>query len=239
MHLSKVRGRGVAICDKVPEDVQEAAFQAVHGGNKRHKGIASSSNFNDNAISTTPQEQNNEVDNLAGDGGTTQAADRMGHPLGRSVEEFSRWLMEDDIENGTGGVVQPGAGASSSGGLTSNTNETPGDPLPTSSTKLVGRAFEHNTNLIWSWLMDDEVSIIGIYGMGGVGKTTMMKHIYNKLLERLGISHCVCWVTVTRDFSIERLQNLIARCLGMDLSSEDDDLCRAVKLSKELRRKQK
>ena len=28
--------------------------------------------------------------------------------------------------------LQPGAGASSSGGLTCNTNETPGDPLPTS-----------------------------------------------------------------------------------------------------------
>uniref|UniRef100_A0A2K1RA02 BED-type domain-containing protein n=1 Tax=Populus trichocarpa TaxID=3694 RepID=A0A2K1RA02_POPTR len=63
-HLSGVQGRGVAICRQVPEDVQEAAFQAVHGGNKRRKGIASSSNFNDNAISTTPQEQNNEVDNF-------------------------------------------------------------------------------------------------------------------------------------------------------------------------------
>nr|TKS17243.1 putative LRR receptor-like serine/threonine-protein kinase [Populus alba] len=42
------------------------------------------------------------------------------------------WLMEDAIENGTGGLVQPGAGASSSGGLTGNTNETPGDTLPAS-----------------------------------------------------------------------------------------------------------
>jgi disease resistance protein RPS2 len=75
--------------------------------------------------------------------------------------------------------------------------------------------------------------------MGGVGKTTMMKHIHNKLLERRGISHCVYWVTVSRDFSIKRLQNLIAKCLGLDLSSEDDDLRRAVKLSKELRKKQK
>ncbi|XP_052304842.1 probable disease resistance protein At4g27220 [Populus trichocarpa] len=238
-HLSGEEGHGVAVCGQVPQQVQEAAFLDMRHCNKRHKGIASSSNFNDNAISTTPQEQNNEVDNVAGDAGTTQEADRMGHPLGRSVEEFSRWLMEDDTENGTGGVVQPGAGASSSGGLTSNTNETPGDPLPTSSTKLVGKAFEQNTNLIWSWLMDDEVSTIGIYGMGGVGKTTMMKHIHNKLLERLGISYCVYWVTVSRDFSIERLQNLIAKCLGFDLSSEDDDLRRAVKLSKELRKKQK
>ncbi|KAJ6857933.1 disease resistance protein [Populus alba x Populus x berolinensis] len=238
-HLSGEEGHGVAVCGQVPQQVQEAAFLDMRHCNKRHKGIASSSTFNDNAISTTPQEQNNEVVNVAGDAGMTQAADRMGHPLGRSVEEFSRWLMEDDTENGTGGVAQPGAGASSSGGLTCNTNETTGDPLPTSSTKLVGRAFEQNTNLTWSWLMNDEVSTIGIYGMGGVGKTTMMKHIYNKLLERRGISRCVYWVTVSQDFSIERLQNLIAKCLGLDLSSEDDDLRRAVKLSKNLRKKQK
>jgi disease resistance protein RPS2 len=56
--------------------------------------------------------------------------------------EINEMLMEDDIENGTGGVVQPGGGANSSRGLTGNTNETPGDPLPTSSKKLVGRAFE-------------------------------------------------------------------------------------------------
>jgi len=28
-HLSQVRGRGVAICSKVPEDVQEAALQVL------------------------------------------------------------------------------------------------------------------------------------------------------------------------------------------------------------------
>ena len=63
-HLSGEKGRGVAICERVPKQVQEAAFLAMHGANKRHKSIASSSNVNDNAISTTPQEQNNEVDNF-------------------------------------------------------------------------------------------------------------------------------------------------------------------------------
>jgi DNA replication protein DnaC len=37
--------------------------------------------------------------------------------------------------------------------------------------------------------MDDEVSTIGIYGKGGVGKTTMLQHIRNELLERRDISH--------------------------------------------------
>ncbi|KAJ6857921.1 hypothetical protein NC652_040444 [Populus alba x Populus x berolinensis] len=43
-HLSGEKGRGVAICERVPKQVQEAAFLAMHGANKRHKSIASSSN---------------------------------------------------------------------------------------------------------------------------------------------------------------------------------------------------
>uniref|UniRef100_A0A6N2KAR3 NB-ARC domain-containing protein n=1 Tax=Salix viminalis TaxID=40686 RepID=A0A6N2KAR3_SALVM len=75
--------------------------------------------------------------------------------------------------------------------------------------------------------------------MGGVGKTTMLKHIHKKLLQRRDICHFVYWVTVSQDFSIERLQNLIAKCIDLDLSSEDDVLRRAAKLSNELRTKQK
>jgi disease resistance protein RPS2 len=234
-HLSGVRGHGVAICDKVTEDVQEAAFQATHGGNKRHKSIASSSNVNDNVISTTRQEQkNNEADNLAGDAGRIQAPVTMVQAIGTFLEEITN-VMEDDIENGTGGVVHPGAGASSSGGLTGNTNETPGDAVPT--TKLVGQAFKDHKKTIWSWLMHDEVSTIGIYGMGGVGKTTLVTHIYNQLLARPE-TH-VYWITVSQDTNINKLQNSIANRIGLDLSNEDEELYRASKLSKELTKKQK
>uniref|UniRef100_A0A6N2KTH2 NB-ARC domain-containing protein n=1 Tax=Salix viminalis TaxID=40686 RepID=A0A6N2KTH2_SALVM len=65
--------------------------------------------------------------------------------------------------------------------------------------------------------------------MGGVGKTTILQHIHNELLERPDICDHVWWVTVSQDFSINRLQNLIAKRLYLDLSSEDDDLCRAAK----------
>ncbi|KAL9344248.1 hypothetical protein Peur_061923 [Populus x canadensis] len=322
-HLSGEKGRGVAICERVPKQVQEAAFLAMHGANKRHKSIASSSNVNDNAISTTPQEQNNnEVDNLAGDAGRTQAADTMGQALERRMEELSKLLMEDDIENGTGGVVQPGAGASSSGGLAGNTDETPGDPLPTSlhvefdnvapqgqhlervtgqpvvrgssherplvnhdepqedqlcpplvnmvgdpgqpvvrdssrevlqrngdesgqdvflTEELTGGEFENNKNAIWSWVMNDieASSSIGIYGMGGVGKTTLLTHIYNQLLQEPGTFPHVHWITVSQDFSVSKLQNLIAEDIHLDLSNEDNERKRAAKLSKALIEKQR
>ncbi|KAG5223810.1 disease resistance protein [Salix suchowensis] len=192
-------------------------------------GVAASSFVvygNHNAISTTPQEQNNEVDNVMGDAGKTPVAETMGHAPGRSVEEYMRslkaCLLEDGIDNGTGGVVQPGAGASSFGGLVGNINEIKGDALPTR--KLVGQAFEDNKKFIWSLLMGDEVSSIGIYGMGGVEKTALVAHLYNQLLERPETP--VYWITASQDTTINRLQTSLARRIGLDLSNEDDELHR-------------
>nr|XP_034925323.1 probable disease resistance protein At4g27220 [Populus alba] len=167
-------------------------------------------------------------------GEATQGIDVVNQSAGFSMEE-----EEEDVEDNRGRLVQTVAGASSSRGLKYNTSGSRGDPIPLSSTKLVGRAFEENKNVIWSLLMDDKFSTIAIYGMGGVGKTTMLQHIHNELLERRDISCRVYWVTVSRDCSINRLQNLVATCLGLNLSGEDDNLRRAVKLSKELVKKQK
>jgi len=80
------------------------------------------------------------------------------------------------MENSSRRLVQPGISAGS--------------------TKLVGQAFEQNMTVIWSWLIKDEVSIIGIYGMAGVGKTTMLRCIHYELLQRPEISQHVCWVTM-------------------------------------------
>jgi disease resistance protein RPS2 len=144
--------------------------------------------------------------------------------------------VEEDVENSQRSV-QVGAGARSSESL--KYNKTRGVPLPTSSTKPVGQAFKENTKVIWSLLMDGDVSIIGIYGMGGVGKSRILQHIYNELLQQPDICDHVWWVTVSQDFSINRLQNLIAEHLDLDLSRKNDELHRAAELSKKLRKKQK
>jgi disease resistance protein RPS2 len=46
-------------------------------------------------------------------------------------------------------------------------------------------------------------------------------------------------VIISQDFSINRLQNFIVKRFHLDLSSEDDDLNRVVKLSEKQMKKQK
>ncbi|KAL9170493.1 hypothetical protein ABFS82_04G148100 [Erythranthe guttata] len=94
--------------------------------------------------------------------------------------------------------------------------------------RLIGKAFEKNVEIIWERLANDEVKSIGVYGMGGVGKTTLTKHIHNKLVREMQDS--VVWVTVSHVRNISKLQDEIARSLDILLSDEDSEDKRASSL---------
>ncbi|KAI9104172.1 hypothetical protein K1719_023008 [Acacia pycnantha] len=82
---------------------------------------------------------------------------------------------------------------------------------------LIGRNFQRYTQQIRKWIEDDKVSAIGVWGMGGSGKTALASHIYDKLLEEGDIK--VIWVTVSQN-SIYKLQEVIARSIKLDISEE-------------------
>ncbi|PIN25342.1 Apoptotic ATPase [Handroanthus impetiginosus] len=114
------------------------------------------------------------------------------------------------------------------GELLVNVLKTWGEPLLI--TNLSGKMFKENLERIEKFLESDKSSI-GIYGMGGMGKTALAKHINNKILEKYQENR-VCWVTVSQDFSIKKLQDEIAHFVGLDLSDEDNEDKRVARLNR-------
>ncbi|CAH8329118.1 unnamed protein product [Eruca vesicaria subsp. sativa] len=67
----------------------------------------------------------------------------------------------------------------------------------------------------WKRLMDDKVGIMGLHGMGGVGKTTLFQRIHNKFSEIVGKFDMVIWVVVSQGATISKLQEDIAEKLHL------------------------
>ncbi|KAJ8619227.1 hypothetical protein MRB53_015413 [Persea americana] len=108
--------------------------------------------------------------------------------------------------------------------------------LPTST--LLGGTAEKTKEKIWECLMDVNVAVLGVYGIGGVGKTTIMTHIYNQLIED-SIFYSVIWVTVSKASTLEQLQNNIAKSLDLELSKEADEMRRSQELFAAFKRRKK
>ncbi|KAG7542926.1 P-loop containing nucleoside triphosphate hydrolase [Arabidopsis thaliana x Arabidopsis arenosa] len=92
---------------------------------------------------------------------------------------------------------------------------------------------------VWNSLMKDGFKIMGLYGMGGVGKTTLLTQVNNKFSEIDGGFDIVMWVVVSKTPENYRIQEDIAKRLG--LSGEEWDKKtenkRAVDIHNVLRRK--
>ncbi|XP_044485061.1 probable disease resistance protein At1g61300 isoform X2 [Mangifera indica] len=109
----------------------------------------------------------------------------------------------------------------------------PGVILPT--TPLVGEiTAKKATNEVWEFLMGHEVTKIGVCGMGGVGKTTIITHVNNKLLKETDKFENVIWVTVSQPLDLMKLQDEIATALGEDLPKNEEIGKRAGNLFKML-----
>ncbi|XVF11350.1 hypothetical protein REPUB_Repub08aG0020100 [Reevesia pubescens] len=88
-------------------------------------------------------------------------------------------------------------------------------------TPVTERPSEHTVGLestfndAWSSLEAEKVGIIGLYGMGGVGKTTLLNKINNKFCEYPNRFDVVIWIVVSKGFYIGKVQDDIARRIGI------------------------
>lgn len=81
---------------------------------------------------------------------------------------------------------------------------------------------QRTMNEILGHLREEHSSIICVYGMGGIGKTTLMKAINKKLIETREFEVVIC-VTLSKDLNLERIQKEIINMLGLDFNDHDSD----------------
>ncbi|PIM97978.1 hypothetical protein CDL12_29544 [Handroanthus impetiginosus] len=109
----------------------------------------------------------------------------------------------------------------------------PVDERPLEETVGLNSAFQE----VQGWIDDREVKVIGIYGMGGVGKTTLLKKINNEFAKTNHGFDLVIWVVVSKQSSVDKVQDMICEKLKLLEStwrnkSEDE---KAVQIFKILR----
>ncbi|KAF7845227.1 putative disease resistance protein [Senna tora] len=66
---------------------------------------------------------------------------------------------------------------------------------------------------VWDSIQKENVGIIGLYGMGGVGKTTLLKRINNEFAKRFHGFDVVIWVVVSKDHSTGKIMDVIRKKL--------------------------
>ncbi|KAG7536571.1 P-loop containing nucleoside triphosphate hydrolase [Arabidopsis suecica] len=74
--------------------------------------------------------------------------------------------------------------------------------------------------IAWESLKNDDIRTLGLYGMGGVGKTTLLASINNKFLELESEYDVVIWVVVSNDLQYEGIQDQILGRLSLDMEWE-------------------
>ncbi|KAF8030808.1 hypothetical protein BT93_D0104 [Corymbia citriodora subsp. variegata] len=71
---------------------------------------------------------------------------------------------------------------------------------------------------MWKWLLDEKrIGMIGLYGTGGVGKTTLMKRINNEL-SRTNHGFKVIWVVVSKQVNEDNIRDAIRK--GLNIRNE-------------------
>ncbi|CAI9773419.1 unnamed protein product [Fraxinus pennsylvanica] len=201
--------------DGVDHELQNAA---CHSGKKRKREV---------------EDWRNNVENIREEFETLEQRVQQSRSI---YHVFKRQELAEQLERMTKVVTELDEQSDFPGGLSLAVDESIDQLLLTP--EPTDQAFERNLLDICKSLMDvNVISIsIGIYGMGGVGKTTLAKRVHDQLKESTFSGH-VYWVTVSQEFSIDKLQSDIAKALNLHFSCGSDKTKRAAQLFQEFKKR--
>ncbi|RVW78428.1 Disease resistance protein [Vitis vinifera] len=95
---------------------------------------------------------------------------------------------------------------------------------------------ESTFNQIMQASRNEDMRMIGVWGMGGVGKTTLVKQVAQQAEENKLFHKVVMALNISQTPNIAEIQGKIARMLGLKFEAEED---RAGRLRQRLKREEK
>lgn len=116
----------------------------------------------------------------------------------KEVQEIKSRGMFEVVAESVGGI-----GGGGGGGLT----------VKDSDEQTIG--LEAVSGLVWRCLTMENTGIIGLYGVEGVGKTTVLTQVNNRLLQQKANGFdFVLWVFVSKNLNLEKIQDTIREKIG-------------------------
>ncbi|XP_062016418.1 uncharacterized protein LOC133732842 [Rosa rugosa] len=94
------------------------------------------------------------------------------------------------------------------------------------------RATRQGMEQVMKALKNDKVYVIGVYGKGGVGKTTMVKHVTAQA-QKIGLFNHVFMVSLSQSPDLRKIQGKFADILGLKFQ-EETDIEKATRLKKRI-----
>ncbi|KAH7667071.1 P-loop containing nucleoside triphosphate hydrolase protein [Dioscorea alata] len=94
----------------------------------------------------------------------------------------------------------------------------------------LGKRISSSLDLALSYLADETIRVVGIWGMGGVGKSTLLKKINQSLLDNanMGFDH-VLFIVASQNIQLEKVREEIAKKLQLASSASKEDIFNVLK----------
>ncbi|RVW17212.1 putative disease resistance protein [Vitis vinifera] len=151
----------------------------------------------------------------------------------------SRYQLSKQAKNQAGDIVLKIQQADNFGDRVSYRRPPSPSPFISSASFKDYEAFksrESTFNQIMEALRNEDMRMIGVWGMGGVGKTTLVKQVAQQTEEDKLFHKVVMALNISQTPNIAEIQGKIARMLGLKFEAEED---RAGRLRQRLKRAEK